>query len=160
MTRRTAEELRQAYADAMRQPRADDATSAIAAWSPPAGAIRQVLVHLSPFAPGLEGLDLVHDDRWRWMAWVTPGQVVRRVLLRLQRRADQVSLRAIDGLDGVEVHDGQPPFDGCERLLAIIFDVPASAVRLAWSALMPSAEIERHALRGATVLSLKPKEAA
>lgn len=133
---------------------------AAASWTPSAGSIRQVLIHLSPLAPGLDGLELSDDDRWRWMAWVTPRQVVNRVLLRLQRRADQVSLRAVEGLDGVEVHDGPPPFDGCERLLAIIFDVPAAAVRLAWAALMPSAEIERHAAAGATVLTLKRKEAA
>lgn len=130
-----------------------------APWAPPPGALRQVLIHLSPLAPGLEGRALSDDARWRWMAWVTPAQVVRRVLLRLQRRADQITLRAIDGLDGVEVHDGAPPFNGCERLLAIIFDVPAAAVRLAWSALMPSAEIERQATEGATVLFLKPREA-
>lgn len=139
---------------------AEPARSAPPAWTPPAGSLRQVLVHLSPLAPGLEGAALSDDTRWRWMAWVTPAQVVRRVLLRLQRRADQVCLRAIDGLDGVEVHDGAPPLDGCERLLAIIFDVPAAAVRLAWSALMPSAEIERQAIGGATVLILKPREAA
>lgn len=139
---------------------AEPAAPAPALWTPPAGSIRQVLIHLSPLAPGLEGVALPEDARWRWMAWVTPGQVVRRVLLRLQRRADQVCLRAIDGLEGVEVHDGAPPLDGCERLLAIIFDVPAAAVRLAWSALMPSAEVERQAIGGATVLILKPREAA
>lgn len=139
---------------------AEPATPATVTWTPPAGAIRQVLIHLSPLAPGLEGAAMSDDTRWRWMAWVTPGQVVRRVLLRLQRRADQVTLRAIDGLDGVEVHDGPPPLNGCERLLAIIFDVPGAAVRLAWSALMPSAEIERQASDGATVLFLKPREVA
>lgn len=130
------------------------------AWSPPAGAIRQVCIHLTPFAPALEGRALSDDARWRWMGWVTPAQVVRRIMLRLQRRADQVSLRAIEGLDGVEVHDGHPPLNGCERLLAIIFDVPANAVRTAWSGLMPSAEIERQTIDGATVLFLKPREAA
>lgn len=159
MTRRTREEQAEAYAKARRSGAADDAPAA-SSWTPPAGSIRQVLVHLSPLAPGLDGVDLSDDTRWRWMAWVTPGQVVRRVLLRLQRRADQVTLRAIEGLDGVEVHDGPPPLNGCERLLAIIFDVPAAAVRLAWSALMPSAEIERQATDGATVLFLKPREAA
>ncbi|MNV87830.1 hypothetical protein D3C71_1819860 [compost metagenome] len=94
------------------------------------------------------------------MDWVTPAQVTRRVLMRLNRRADQVSLRVADGHDGVEIHEGQPPLKGCERLLAIIFDVPPAAVRLAWAALQPSAEIERHALDGATVLGVKRKEAA
>lgn len=139
---------------------ADAAVPTVETWSPPKGAIRQVLVHLSPLAPSLDGFDLSDDARWRWMAWVTPGQVVRRVLLRLQRRADQVTLRTTEGLDGVEVHDGRPPLTGCERLLAIIFDVQASAVRLAWSALMPSAEIERQSTDAATVLFLKPREVA
>jgi hypothetical protein len=139
---------------------AEPAAKAPDAWTPPAGSLPKVLVHLSPLAPGLEGAALSDDTRWRWMAWVTPGQVVRRVLLRLQRRADQVCLRAIDGTEGVEVHDGAPPLDGCDRLLAIIFDVPAAAIRLAWSAVMPSAEIERQAIGGATVLILKPREAA
>lgn len=139
---------------------ADPVAPVASNWTPPIGAERQVLIHLTPLAPGLGGAALSEDDRWRWMAWVTPGQVVRRVLLRLQRRADQVSLRAIEGLEGVEVHDGPPPLNGCDRLLAIVFDVPAAAVRLAWAALMPSAEIERQTIEGATVLFLKPREAA
>lgn len=139
---------------------AEPAQAAPSVWMPPGGSIRQVLVHLSPLAAGLDDAALSDDTRWRWMAWVTPGQVVNRVLLRLQRRADQVCLRAIEGLDGIEVHDGAPPLDGCERLLAIIFDVPAAAVRLAWSALMPSAEIERQEIGGSIVLTLKPREAA
>lgn len=139
---------------------ADAAAVAPEAWSPPEGAIRQVCIHLTPLAHALEGRDLSDDARWRWMGWVTPAQVTRRVLLRLQRRADQVCLRAIEGVDGVEVHDGHPPLDGCERLLAIIFDVPAAAVRAAWSAIIPSAEIGRHTSEGATVLFLKPREVA
>lgn len=134
--------------------------AAATAWTPPAGAIETVLVHLSPLALGLEGHACDSHSRWRWMGWVTPAQVVRRLLLRLQRRADQVSLRASEGLDGIEVHDGGPPLNGCERLLAIIFDVPATAIRLAWSAQLPSAEVERQHTEGAIVLTLKPRRAA
>lgn len=152
MTRRTDDEQRAAYAAALR-PAADPS----APWAPPPGAIRQVLIHLSPLVPGLEGCAVSDDARWRWMAWVTPAQVIRRVLIRLDRRADQVALRAAEGLDGVEVRDGAEADAG---LLAIIFDVPAAALRLAWSALMPSAAVESRAVDGATVLLLQPREAA
>lgn len=129
-------------------------------WAPPQGALPAVLVHLTSLAPALDGIDLSDDRRWRWMPWVTPGQATRRTLMRLDRRADQVSLRTIDGLDGVEVHDGAPPFNGCERLLAIIFDVPPAAVRTAWASLMPSARIEDHAIGAVVVLTLQLKDAA
>ena len=131
-----------------------------AAWTPPEGALNKVLVFLTPLAPGLEGREISDNARWRWMDWVTPAQATRRVLMRLNRRADQVCLRVAEGHDGVEIHEGQPPLSGCERLLAIIFDVPPTAVRRAWAALQPAAEIERHALEGATVLAFKRKEAA
>lgn len=105
-------------------------------WTPPAGALPRVLVHLTSLAPALEGRDLSDDARWRWLSWVTPAQVIGRVLIRLQRRADQVCLRAVEGLEGVEVHDGAPPLAGCDRLLAIIFDAPAHAAIAGHAALL------------------------
>lgn len=140
---------------------AEPAALASSAWTPPVGALPKVLVHLTPLAPALEGRDLSDDKRWRWLSWVTPAAIMRQVLLRLQRRADQVALRVLSGSDGLEVHDGGDlPPAGCERLLAIIFDAPAASLRTAWAALQPEAEIERHAIEGATVLIFKPKGAA
>lgn len=106
-------------------------------WTPPPGALRQVLVHLTPLAPALDGRALSDDARWRWLTWVTPAQITGRVLMRLQRRADQVALRHFEGLDGLEVHDGpDAPPAGCDRLLAIIFDAPAQAIVAAHAALL------------------------
>lgn len=108
-----------------------------AIWTPPPGALPRVLVHLTSLAPALEGRDLSDDKRWRWLSWVTPAVVIRQVLLRLQRSADQVALRVIDGLPGLEVHDGnETPPPGCARLLAIIFDAPAQALIAAHAALI------------------------
>lgn len=107
------------------------------AWTPPPGSLRQVLVHLTQLAPALDGRDLSDDARWRWLTWVTPAQITGRVLMRLQRRADQVALRHFEGLEGLEVHDGaDAPPAGCERLLAIIFDAPAQAIVAAHAALL------------------------
>lgn len=156
MTRRTAEEQQAAYQAAL----GASPAGAAASWSPPPGALPQVLIHLSPFVDGLADRPVSHDDRWRWMVWVTPAQIIRRVLLRISRRADQIALRAAHGTDGVDILDRAVVEPDGERLLAIVFDTPAAALRLAWAALMPSAEIERHAIEGATVLTLKPKEAA
>lgn len=140
---------------------AEPAGQAALTWTPPAGALPKVLVHLTHLAPALEGRDLTDDKRWRWLSWVTPAAVMRQVLLRLQRRADQVALRVLAGTDGTEVHDGSDvPAAGSERLLAIIFDAPAASLRTAWASLQPEAEIERHALEGATVLTLKPRSPA
>lgn len=139
-----------------------EATRPAREWTPPVGAIPAVLIHLTPFAPMLDDVaDASDDRRWRWLSWDTPSVVLRKALLRLQRRADQITLRVIDGLDGVEVHDGaDAPPPGCARLLAIIFDVPAAALRAAWAALLPSAVFDRVSVDGGTVLMLKPSEAA
>lgn len=131
------------------------------AFVPPAGAVRQVCVHLTPLAPGLDGRnDVSDDDRWLWLSWLSPSATLRHVLRRLQRRADQVTLRWFDSHDGIEVHAGTvlpdagrpthsdivghisrpdgvcPPEPGCARLLAIIFGVSPVDVAAAHAALI------------------------
>lgn len=177
MTRRTAEEQRAAYQAALATQHGPAPTDIAPAPARAPDALDQVLIHLSPFVAGLADRPLGDDARWRWLTGVTPAQVIRRVLMRLDRRADQVALRASAGSDGVEILDRAIPDiapDGVgsggpegptiavqeETLLAIVFDTPAAALRLAWAALMPAAEVERHAIEGATILTLKLKEAA
>lgn len=115
--------------DRLRTSLAEPANPVRGSWTPPTGALPRVLVHLTPLAPALEGRDLSDGARWRWLSWVTPAAIISRVLLRLQRRADQVCLRHYDSLPGLEVLDGaETPEPGCARLLAIIFDAPAQAI--------------------------------
>lgn len=127
-----------APAERLRTALADQApASAPAPFVPPPGALRQVLIHLTTLAPGLADRPQDDDTRWRWLTWVTPAAVVKRTLLRLQRRADQVSLRVFADTPGVEFHDGaEPPEAGCVRLLAIVFDAPAEALIAAHAAML------------------------
>lgn len=136
-----------------------------AAFVPPPGAVRQVCVHLTSLAPGLDARnDVSDDDRWLWLSWLSASAALRHVLRRIQRRPDQVVLRWFDSHDGVEVHAGTvlpdagrptpsedvgltsrpdgvcPPEPGCVRLLAIIFGVAPEDVAAAHAAAFDQSE--------------------
>lgn len=114
----------------------DQAARAAAASTPAPrpGVLRTIDVHLSALAPGCDGLPLVSDGRWRTLWWKTPKTALRIVLAFLDRRPEQVRLRAIGRPACVEIHDGEP--EGAARLLALIFDAPAAAVQAAHAALL------------------------
>ncbi|WP_303713313.1 hypothetical protein [Brevundimonas naejangsanensis] len=109
----------------------DEAARAAAA--PPAptlrpGVLRTIDVLLSPAVTG------VAEERWRTLWWKTPQAALRIVLAFLDRRAEQVRLRAIERPPCVEIHGGKP--DGAARLLAVIFDAPPAAVLSAHAAML------------------------
>lgn len=114
----------------------DQAARAAAASTPTPrpGVLRTIDVHLSALAPGCDGLPLASDGRWRTLWWKTPKTALRIVLAFLDRRPEQVRLRAIGRPACVEIHDGEP--EGAPRLLALIFDAPAAAVQAAHAALL------------------------
>lgn len=114
----------------------DQAARAAAAsqQTPRPGVLRTIDIHLSALAPGCHGLPLTSDDRWRTLWWKTPQTALRIVLAFLDRRPEQVSLRAVARPPCVEIHDGEP--EGAARLLALIFDAPAAALQAAHAALL------------------------
>lgn len=114
----------------------DQAARAAAASTPAPrpGVLRTIDVHLSALAPGCDGLPLASDGRWRTLWWKTPQTALRIVLAVLDRRPEQVRLRAVARPACVEIHDGEP--EGAARLLALIFDAPAAALQAAHAALL------------------------
>lgn len=99
-------------------------------------------VHLSPHAPLCEGLDIRHHDRWPVLIGLTPAQILRNIIQRLERRPQGVRLMPhADGTCDVLGNSADRP------LLAVVFDVPPAALVAALVAAHEA--LVSHALRRA-----------
>ena len=58
-----------------------------------AHAVRWVMAHLTPFAPGCAARPIWDAARWLHLGDVAPREAMRQLLERLCRRADTVSVR-------------------------------------------------------------------
>lgn len=96
-----------------------------------AAPIALATIHLSPNAPGCAGLDIRHDDRWPVLIGLTPAQVLRNVIQRLDRKPWNIRLQPhADGTCDVFANSADRP------LLAVVFDVPPAALVAAHEALV------------------------
>jgi hypothetical protein len=78
--------------------------------------LRWIVIHLTPFAPGLEGADLSDASRWLRRANTTPRAACNALLTRLGRRGDQLRLATLPlGEIAVLTRD-----DSARSLLAIV----------------------------------------
>ena len=97
----------------------------------PPSPIPLATIHLSAQAPLCADLDNRHDDRWPVLIGLTPAQILRNVIQRLDVRPSNIRLSAhADGTCDVLANSAARP------LLAVIFDVPPAALVAAHEALV------------------------
>lgn len=108
---------------------ATDQLKADAAWTQPAPG--EVLVHLTGFAPGCEDLDLRDGRRWKHWPATDARRVMGRLLRRLGKSPDQVSVRTAVLGKAVEVEVAIDTREGAQPAAFIADGLDLAAARLA-----------------------------